>query len=110
MKTTRRDFLHQSIAFSAAGLSLAACKRSAPAQGEVVPYTSVDQVFAEPNFRAFQDASKIEVRALFDTEETKSTGVLNRLLAEADTPRADVFWSGDPIRPFVLVKRGLVEP
>src|SRR4030042_4663012 len=50
------------------------------------------------------------VRAVFDTEETKSTGVLNRLVAEAGTPQADVFWSGDPVRPFLLVKRNLVEP
>ena len=24
-------------------------------------------------------------------------GVLNRLIAEADNPQADVFWSGDPV-------------
>jgi iron(III) transport system substrate-binding protein len=50
------------------------------------------------------------VRAVYDTEETKSTGVLNRLIAEAPNPQADVFWSGDPVRPFQLVKRALVEP
>jgi len=76
---------------------------------EVVVYTSVDQVFSEPVFRAFERATGIAVRAVFDTEETKSTGVLNRLLAESAHPRADVFWSGDPVRPFVLVKRSLVE-
>jgi iron(III) transport system substrate-binding protein len=47
---------------------------------------------------------------VFDTEETKSTGVLNRLIAESASPRADVFWSGDPVRPFVLVERGFVQP
>jgi len=47
---------------------------------------------------------------VFDTEETKGTGVLNRLIAEASHPQADVFWSGDPVRPFLLIKRGLVEP
>jgi iron(III) transport system substrate-binding protein len=82
----------------------------APARDEVVAYTSVDQVFAEPVFRSCEARQGIAVRAVFDTEETKSTGVLNRLLAEADNPRADVFWSGDPIRSFVLVARGLVEP
>jgi iron(III) transport system substrate-binding protein len=76
---------------------------------EVVVYTSVDQVFSEPVFRAFETESGIRVRAVFDTEETKSTGVLNRLIAEGDHPQADVFWSGDPVRPFVLMKRGLVE-
>jgi len=50
------------------------------------------------------------VRAVYDTEETKSTGVLNRLVAEAGSPQADVFWSGDPVRPFLLIKHGLVRP
>lgn len=77
---------------------------------EVVVYTSVDQVFSEPIFRAFERETGIAVRAVFDTEETKSTGVLNRLIAEAERPQADVFWSGDPVRPFLLTRRGLVEP
>lgn len=80
------------------------------ARQEVVPYTSVDQVFSEPIFRAFEDPAGIPVRAVFDTEETKSTGVLNRIIAEAGAPQADVFWSGDPARAFILVDRGLVEP
>jgi iron(III) transport system substrate-binding protein len=89
------------------GLVLA-CSRGTDAR-EVVVYTSVDQVFSEPVFRAFESESGIRVKAVFDTEETKSTGVLNRLIAEAQNPQADVFWSGDPVRPFLLIKRGLVE-
>ena len=77
---------------------------------EVVVYTSVDQVVSEPILRDFEKQSGLTVRAVFDTEETKSTGVLNRLVAEAAHPQADVFWSGDPVRPFVLIKRGLVAP
>ncbi len=87
-------------------IAIAACKSSS---NEVVVYTSVDQVFSEPVFRAFERESGVRVRAVFDTEETKSTGVLNRLIAEADRPQADVFWSGDPVRPFLLIKRNLVE-
>lgn len=77
---------------------------------EVVVYTSVDQVFSEPVFQRFEEETGIRVRAVFDTEETKSTGVLNRLIAESKNPQADVFWSGDPVRPFLLIDRGLVEP
>ncbi len=77
---------------------------------EVVVYTSVDQVFSEPVFREFEHRTGIAARAVYDTEETKSTGVLNRLIAEAEHPQADVFWSGDPVRPFLLIQRGLVEP
>lgn len=100
---------------AAAALALAAflgsCSdgRSPPA-GEVVAYTSVDQVYAEPVFRRFEEQTGIRVRGVFDTEETKSTGVLNRLIAEGDNPRADLFWSGDPVRPFLLINRGLVAP
>src|SRR5712692_4993076 len=84
-----------------------ACKRGTQ---EVVVYTSVDQVFSEPVFKEFERKSGVAVRAVFDTEETKSTGVLNRLIAEAQHPQADVFWSNDPVRPFLLIKRGMAEP
>ena len=89
------------------GLAASTCGRGGP---EVVAYTSVDQVFSEPVFRECERQAGLAVRAVFDTEETKSTGVVNRLIAEAASPQADVFWSGDPVRPFLLVKRGLVEP
>jgi iron(III) transport system substrate-binding protein len=91
------------------GAVLASCGRSADKQ-EVVVYSSVDQVFAEPVLRQFEASAKVRVRAVFDTEETKSTGVLNRIIAEANHPQADVFWSGDPMRPYQLIRRGLVEP
>lgn len=90
-----------------AAAALAAC---APKPRAVIVYTSVDQVFSEPVLRAFERQSGVTIRSVFDTEETKSTSVLNRLIAEAARPQADVFWSGDPVRPFLLVKRGLVEP
>ena len=91
-------------------LAAAAGVGCAPGDCDVVAYTSVDQVFADPVFREIGAETGLRVCAVFDTEESKSTGVLNRLLAEAGNPQADVFWSGDPIRPFVLIDRGLVEP
>jgi iron(III) transport system substrate-binding protein len=88
-------------------VALVACKSSAR---EVVVYTSVDQPFSQPVFEAFETKTGIKVRAVYDTEETKSTGVVNRLIAEAGSPQADVFWSNDPVRPFLLVDRKLVVP
>lgn len=94
-----------------AGVLLLAAACAGPgARDEAVVYTSVDQVFSDPVFRACGERLGIAVRAVFDTEETKSTGILNRLIAEAAHPQADVFWSGDPVRPFLLVSRGLVAP
>jgi iron(III) transport system substrate-binding protein len=91
-------------------LGSASCDGCRKQSSEAVAYTSVDQVFSEPIFRHCEQETRLEVRGLFDTEETKSTGVLNRLVAEAASPRADLFWSGDPVRPFVLIQRGLVAP
>ena len=104
---TRPNRVHRATFL--AGLAVLASVGCRQSSREVVVYTSVDQVFSEPVFRAFEQESGIRVRAVFDTEETKSTGVLNRLIAEAGSPQADVFWSGDPVRQMALVKRGLVE-
>ena len=74
---------------------------------EVVVYTSVDDVFARPIVNSFEKQSGINVKLVTDTEETKSTGLLNRLIAEKKRPRADVFWSGDPIRAAILKAKGV---
>jgi iron(III) transport system substrate-binding protein len=48
----------------------------------VTVYVSEDQVFSEPILKDFEREMGIEVEAVFDTEEAKSTGVMNRLIAE----------------------------
>ncbi len=78
-------------------------------QDNVVVYTSVDQVFSEPILKDFEENTGINVKVIYDTEETKSTGVLNRLIAERDNPHCDVFWSGDPVRTNVLKHKGITQ-
>lgn len=80
---------------------------SAPEKGPVVVYTSVDAVFARPIAEQFQKDTGIRVQLVPDTEETKSTGLLNRLMAEKQRPQADVFWSGDPVRAAILKLEGI---
>ena len=77
---------------------------------EVVVYTSVDDVFARPIAERFEQETGIKVRLVPDTEETKSTGLLNRLIAEKNRPQADVFWSGDPVRAAILKTKGVSVP
>ncbi len=79
-------------------------------KSEVVVYVSEDQVFSEPILRDFERETGITVRAVFDTEEAKSTGVMNRLLAEKDNPQADVYWANEPIRAEFLKHRGVSMP
>jgi iron(III) transport system substrate-binding protein len=82
-------------------------KASSPVRGTVVVYVSEDQVFAEPILRDFEKQTGIQVRAVYDTEEAKSTGVMNRLLAEQANPQADVYWANEPMRAAVLHQRGI---
>lgn len=96
------------ILLAAAGLT--GCKPGGAPSNTVVVYTSVDDVFARPVCEQFQKQTGIEVKLVPDTEETKSTGLLNRLIAEKDRPVADVFWSGDPVRAAVLKARGISAP
>jgi iron(III) transport system substrate-binding protein len=91
-----------------ASAAMAGCSRSRSTAGnEVVVYTSVDDIFARPVCEAFEHQSGISVKLVPDTEETKSTGLMNRLIAEKGKPVADVFWSGDPMRAAVLKRKGI---
>jgi iron(III) transport system substrate-binding protein len=67
-------------------------------------------VFSEPILKDFERETGIRVNAVFDTEETKSTGVMNRLISEKSNPQCDVFWSGDPVRNGVLKSKGITQP
>src|SRR5882724_195048 len=76
----------------------------------VVVYVSEDQVFSEPILKDFERETAITVKSVFDTEESKSTGVMNRLIAEKDNPQADVYWANEPARADALKQRGVSTP
>src|SRR5213083_146636 len=73
----------------------------------VVVYVSEDQVFSEPILKDFERETGITVKSVFDTEESKSTGVMNRLIAEKNNPQADVYWANEPVRADALKQRGV---
>jgi iron(III) transport system substrate-binding protein len=74
----------------------------------VTVYVSTDRVFSEPVLREYEKRSGVKINAVYDTEETKSTGLANRLLAEKARPQADVFWSNEPVRTLVLKSRDVL--
>lgn len=83
--------------------------RGAPRE-EVVVYTSVDQVFAEPVLEAFERETGIRVKPVFDVEATKAAGLATRIEAEAGRPGADVFWNGEFAQTARLKAKGLLRP
>ena len=89
-------------------LAATACRNTS--QPAVTVYVSEDQVFSEPILRDFERETGVKVAAVFDTEEAKSTGVMNRLLAEKNNPQADVYWANEPVRADVLRRQGISTP
>ena len=94
--------------------SATACRRSDSSVETggptVTVYVSTDRVFSEPVLREYERRSRVKVNPVYDTEETKSTGLANRLLAEKGRPQADVFWSNEPVRTLVLKSRDVLAP
>lgn len=88
-------------------LWLAGCQPQA-AHRQVVVYTSVDQVFAEPVLQEYEKSSGIDVLAVYDVEATKTVGLVQRLVAEKSNPRADVFWNNEFSQTLFLKEQGVL--
>jgi iron(III) transport system substrate-binding protein len=92
-------------------LGVGGCGSPEPTQDAartVTVYVSTDRVFSEPVLREYERRTGVKVNVVYDTEETKSTGLANRLLAEKARPQADVFWSNEPVRTLVLKSRDVL--
>ncbi len=89
-------------------LFLPACSPSP--DNALVVYCSVDERFAQQVLDEFQARTGITARAVFDTEAGKTTGLVNRIRAERDRPRADVLFSSELFNTMRLADDGLLEP
>lgn len=78
-------------------------------ESEVVVYTALDSDFSEPIFQAFTEKSDIRVRPKFDVESTKTVGLTEAILAEADRPQCDVFWNNEILNTLRLQRAGLLD-
>ncbi len=65
-------------------------------------YTSVDEQYAQPIFQAFEIATGFHVLPVYDTEAAKTTGLVNRLVAERAHPVCDVFWDNETTQMSIL--------
>jgi iron(III) transport system substrate-binding protein len=76
---------------------------------EVVVYTALDADFSRPIFEEFTEETGIVVRPKFDTESTKTVGLVEAIIAERDRPRCDLFWNNEILHTLRLQKRGLLD-
>ncbi|HBS28451.1 MAG TPA: hypothetical protein DEB06_03145 [Phycisphaerales bacterium] len=79
-------------------------------EGEtLVVYCAHDLEFSEPVLKAFEERTGIPVVIVPDTEASKSLGLVQRLLAEKDQPRCDVFWNNEQLGTMELAEAGVLE-
>ena len=78
--------------------------------GRVVVYTALDQEFSEPILEDYEAETGTAVDAKYDVESTKTVGLTNKIIAERDRPRCDVFWNNELVNTLRLKQEGLLEP
>lgn len=79
-------------------------------EDRVVIYTALDREFSEPILRDYESGAGIRVDSKYDVESTKTVGLTNAIIAEADRPRADLFWNNEILNTLRLQQLGLLEP
>ncbi|MBA4387442.1 MAG: iron transporter [Verrucomicrobia bacterium] len=77
---------------------------------EVVVYTAHDRGFSEPILKEFEKQTGIRVLVKYDTEATKTVGLVNAIRSEKNRPRCDVFWNNEIVHTVRLKNEELLQP
>jgi len=94
-------------------LAAAGCGRgSTPESPRVVVYTALDREFSRPVLEAYREKSGVDVAAKYDVESTKTVGLTQEIIAEAQggRPRCDLFWNNEILQTLRLKQKGLLAP
>ena len=94
----------------ALGIVLAAVALFWPRREALVVYCAHDAVYSEAVLRRFERETGISVDIRFDTEATKSLGLVERLVSEKASPQCDVFWNNELLGTMSLAEEGVLEP
>lgn len=75
----------------------------------LVVYCAHDAVYSDQILREFEKQTGIDVEVRFDTEATKSLGLVELIARERSRPRCDVFWNNEQLGTMWLAGQGLLE-
>ena len=75
----------------------------------LVVYCAHDRIFAEQVLDDFFRETGIRIQARYDTEATKSLGLINLIVQERSQPRCDVFWNNELLGMVELQQQGILE-
>jgi iron(III) transport system substrate-binding protein len=110
MKTYSKKPVRRAVPAAVLGLLFIIVSCCSVPKEEVVVYTAVDREYAEPVLARFEEETGIAVKAVYDVEASKTTGLVTRLVAEKERPRADVFWNNEFSQTILLQEQGVLTP
>lgn len=76
----------------------------------LVVYCAHDAVYAEEILQKFERETGIRIDVRFDTEATKSLGLVQQIIQEGTNSRCDVFWNNELLGTKDLQDRDLLQP
>lgn len=76
----------------------------------LVVYCAHDAVYSEDVLREFERQTGVRLEIRFDTEATKSLGLVQMIARERNQPRCDVFWNNELLGTLDLQQKGLLLP
>lgn len=77
---------------------------------DVSLYVALDQEHSQALVQRFEQQSGLAVKARFDTEASKTVGLVSAIVEEAGRPRCDVFWNNELAHTVRLAQKGLLAP
>jgi iron(III) transport system substrate-binding protein len=75
----------------------------------LVVYCAHDSIYSEKILREFERRTGIPLAIRFDTEATKSLGLVELLLREKSSPVCDVFWNNELLGTLRLQEAGMLD-
>ncbi len=75
---------------------------------DVSLYVALDQEHSEQLVDRFEQVSGLKVKARFDTEGSKTVGLVSAILEERERPRCDVFWNNELAHTVRLAQKGVL--
>jgi len=94
------------LLLSLCALALGACAK----EPDIVVYCALDQIFSQEMIQRFEKETGLTVAAEYDTEASKTVGLVRRLIEESDRTRCDVFWNNEVAHTARLAQMGLLQP
>lgn len=77
--------------------------------GTVNVYVSLDEDHSRPVLELFERETGIKVNARYDTEATKTVGMVRMLIEEKADPQADVYWNNELATTVKLKEHGVLD-